>query len=188
MKIIRITLLSVLLALLSGCLTFDFWEVRILFNDDSDHKGRISVIYSGLASDSDSLKKQESDFNEIIELYHKDGFLLDQMKEGIYVKDRKLYEHDGRLIFNYTGIFNGFNPGPEIEIVNDQYVMKFTDKDMVLFKTNGSAEESKEGFVIRWPIAQKELYFKIENKNKEKRISLLPFYKKWAKQSGVHNN
>ena len=65
MKILKITLLFFLLIFLSGCLTFDFWEVHILLNEDSDHKGKIFITYSGLASDSDSLNKQEADFNGI---------------------------------------------------------------------------------------------------------------------------
>ncbi len=188
MKYLKIISLSLMLVILSGCLSFDFWEVRILFNDDSNHKGKITVTYSGLASDSDSLKKQESDFNEIIESYHDDEFLMDQVKEGIYVKDRQLYEQDGKLIFTFNGIFDGFEPGPDIELINNEYVLEFTDKDMVLTKTNGLAEENEDGFIIKWPVTQKELYFKIENNNKGKRISLLPFYKKWIKQSGARKN
>ena len=130
MKTVKFTLLSFLLMFLSGCLTFDFWEVRIVFNEGSDQKGKIFITYSGLASDSDSLDKQENDFNEVIESYIEDDFLMDQVREGIYVKKRELFEKDGKLIFNYSGIFNGFDPGPEIQIINDEYVSEFTDKNI----------------------------------------------------------
>ena len=188
MKIVKIILLSFLLIFLSGCLTFDFWEVRIMFNEDSDHKGKIFITYSGVASDSDSLDTREEDFNEVLESYCDDDILMDQVKEGVYVKERKLYEQDGKLNFTYSGIFSGFDPGPDIEKINNEYVIEFTDKNMVLVKTNGETEKIEDGFIIKWSLTQKELYFKVQNKNDEKRNSLLPFYKKWVAQKDVDKN
>ena len=53
---------------------------------------------------------QKKDFIELIELLFGDDFLLDNIEEGIYIKNRELYEKNGQLIAKsmLAGLLSGF--------------------------------------------------------------------------------
>ena len=73
----------------NSCLTYHVVDYTIEYADDFN-SGTFSVTYTDIRSSEKAPEKQEKDFDELIELYKSDMFLLDQVDEGIYVKERKV--------------------------------------------------------------------------------------------------
>jgi hypothetical protein len=104
MRILYILSLVILIFTVSSCLTYRIAEYTIEFAEDFNG-GTITVKYTDIRSAEEEEEKQKEDFEELIRMYRDDKFLLDQVDEGVYVKDRQLYEQNGSLHAIYSGIF-----------------------------------------------------------------------------------
>lgn len=169
------------LFLMISCLTYEKMSVRIIFDDTERLSGSIFISMIGIASSEDSLAKQQKDFDEIIEKLNGDPFLLEGVKDGIYIKHRQLTKEKDKLIFNYDGIFDNISADDfKLEIVNDELVLK-TSKDDVYSNTNGIVEKDSLQTCIKWPRGTKEIYWELAFDN-EKTYSLIAMYEKWLKE------
>ena len=169
----------VFLLFIFGCLTFETAEIRIVFNDNSQTEGTIEVTYSNIQTGEALLKDQVDDFNDLIEYYREDGFLLDQISDGIYIKKRDLFEENGKLVGKYIGIFRNlkFDNDP-LKLVNDEFIVLMDESDE-LVETNGKIVKSEKNVFISWPKTQKELYWKLKMKREAHTTSLLEMFREW---------
>ncbi|MEE9118392.1 MAG: hypothetical protein V3U02_07345, partial [Calditrichia bacterium] len=104
MKTLLFIFLFLIVIFVNSCLTYHMVEYTIEFADKFD-SGKITVTYTDIRSSETEEEKQKADFDELIQLYQEDKFLLDQVEEGVYVQERQLYEKDGAIIGSYSGIF-----------------------------------------------------------------------------------
>ena len=179
MKKILPLLSIVFLIFIFGCLTFETIEIRIVFNENSSNQGKIDVIYSGIASTEEGLEKRQKDFEELIQLLEDDQFLLDQLTEGVYVKNRKLYEEHGKIIGKYSGIFANLKfDDNALKTANDEFLFMI-NRDQTVIETNGKIVKSDNNVFISWPMSQKELYWKVKMKGDSKTNSLLEMFRQW---------
>ena len=179
MKKLLSLFILIILFLLQSCLTYRSIEFRITFNDNFD-RGIISMNYNDLQSTDEDLTKQEDDFNGLIELIFDDAFLLDNVDQGIYVKDRKLWEEDGVLKANFIGIFQ------KLKLDDDEFKIENEERMLILnnegdqYECNGKVLQTEKNVILVWPKDQKELYWKqIIAIGEEPTFSLIDFYNKW---------
>ena len=171
-----------LMIILVGCLTFETAEIRIIFNENSRTEGTIEVTYKNIKSGEALLKDQVDDFNELISYYQDDGFLLDQLSDGIYIKERDLKEENGKLIGKYSGIFRNLKFDNEpLKTVNDEFIMLMDEEDEVI-ETNGKIIKSEKNTFISWSKDQKELYWKLKMKREAHTTSLLEMFREWKEK------
>jgi len=164
-----------------GCLTYETAEIRIIFNENSQNEGIIEVTYTNIESSEALLEDQQKDFNELIEHYQGDQFLLDQVSDGIYIKERELFEKNGKLIGKYSGIFRNLKfDNEELKTVNDEYIM-LMDEDDEIVETNGKIVKSEKNIFISWPKTKKELYWKVKINGDPQTYSLVEMFREWKK-------
>jgi len=182
-KMYILGLLSLLITI-SGCLTYERISFKVVFDDPGKKlSGRMFVAAIGVASTEDSLAKRKEDFDQIVGFLEGDDFLLSEMKNGIYIKNRSLQKEKGKLVFKYDGIFDELNFDDDnfkIKIIKDE-IIAIMDQDDDIEHTNGYVEKDSIHTYIKWPKSTKEIYWDYRIDNKEKNYSLLPFYEEWLK-------
>ena len=182
-KIIIIPVIFTLL-LLQGCLTYKSIEYRLVYNENFDH-GEITVHYNDIQSSEKETAKQEKDFNDLIDLLFGDDFLLDNVDEGIYVKDRKLWKEEGVLKATFNGIFKEIKlDDSELKIENDERILVLK-RDNDTYECNGKLLQTDKNVIMVWPKDQRELYWKqnIVLEEDEPTFPLISYYEKWAKDN-----
>jgi hypothetical protein len=170
-----------ILLLLQSCLTYRSIEFHINFNENFD-RGTITVNYNDIQSSEEEAEKQEEDFNDLIELLFGDEFLLDNVNEGIYVKDRKLWKEDGILKANFTGIFQDLKlEDSELKIENEERML-ILKNDGDTYECNGKVLHTEKNVIMVWPKDQRELYWKqIIDFGEDPTYSLIDYFNKWEK-------
>ena len=179
-KLLMVPLVAAMALLVNGCLTYHVVEYTIDYADDFN-SGFFSVVYTDIRSSETEEEEKKKDFNELIELYEGDMFLLDQVDEGVYVKERQLYEKDGKLIGSYSGIFQRIKiDDNEINTRNDErYILLDIGPDMEI-ETNGKVYRSEHNALLVWPVDKKKLKIKkIVKDYNNVGYSIIDYYKKW---------
>ncbi len=176
----RVIFLAVWLALVGGgCLTFHSQQVIIRFADDFE-TGEITVRFTDLRSDETIPEKQQEDFALLVKNLDSDEMLLDELENGIYVKQRRLYEENGALHGEYSGVFRDLKFGDsELRTQNDERVLIVEADEEIGIETNGKMVRTDGNIVITWPKDQQELSWKLINLNYEKAHSLLSYFRQW---------
>ncbi|MFC2088219.1 hypothetical protein ACFLSX_01330 [Calditrichota bacterium] len=178
-KLIFFTLI-ILVLIISGCLTYQTAEFRLRFNDNSRTEGTIEAVYYNIETSEVILKDQQQDFRELIEHYQGDKFLLDNISDGIYIKERELYEKNGILIGGYKGIFRNLKFDNEpLKFTNDEFMMIIDTENDDIIETNGKIIKSEKNIIITWPKDQKELYWKLKMTGDPTTYSLIDMFREW---------
>ncbi|MBN2426675.1 MAG: hypothetical protein JXR46_11095 [Calditrichaceae bacterium] len=211
MKLNTIFKLLVLTVLLTGCLTFQSLEYRIVFNDNFNG-GRVTVRCEDIGSikcsvnfsmseksetreiskaEIDSMKRE--DFAELLKMYEGDDMLLDEIKRGVYIKERRLFEDDGKLCFEYDGIFRelSLDEEEELTVLNEIITIRFELDDFTdKVETDGKLERKEKLVTITWPKTKKEIYWKIfynQETDPDKPVySLIDNFRSWNKEKNSH--
>ncbi len=173
-----VVLLIALSTILSSCLTFSTVNYQIEFNEDLS-SGFVKISYINIQSTEADTAKQKKDFNELIELLFGDDFLLDNIDEGIYIKDRKLYEKNEQLIAEYSGIFRSSKLGADdMKITENERILRFDKDDGDIATSNGKILETNDSFIFTWPKEMRKSQFTIKRKT-ETAYSMLDFFNEW---------
>ncbi|MEJ2052485.1 MAG: hypothetical protein P8X42_01080 [Calditrichaceae bacterium] len=166
-----------------SCLTYRSVEYRIIFNENFD-RGTISVNYNDIQSTEDKIEKRKKDFDDLIDLLFGDDFLLDNVDEGIYVKDRKLWKENNTLRANFSGIFQDLKlEDSELKIENDERMLILKNNGDT-YECNGKLLQTDNNVIMVWPKDQKELYWK-QNINLENEFTfpLIDYYNNWKAEN-----
>lgn len=174
-------LLLGILFFLHSCLTYRSVEYHITLNENFD-KGTISVNYNDILSSEKEITKQENDFKDLIDLLFGDDFLLDNVDEGIYVRDRKLWNDKGVLKANFTGIFKNIKfDDRELKVENGERML-ILKNDGDTYACNGKLLQTEKNVIMVWPKDQRDLYWKqITKLEDEPTFPLISYYEKWKK-------
>jgi uncharacterized surface protein with fasciclin (FAS1) repeats len=166
--------------LLNGCLTYHVVEYTIDYADDFN-SGIFTATYTDIRSSETEEEKQKKDFDELIQLYEDDMFLLDQVDEGIYVKERKLYEKNGMLVGGYSGIFQTIQiDNNKMKVRNDERYILLDISPNEHIETNGKIYKSENNALLVWPKDQRQLKIKKIVQDYDKiGFSIFDYYKNW---------
>lgn len=148
---------------LSGCLVYETVDYQIRFNADGK-SGTVAITYVNIESTDDQADKQKEDFQELLDKWKGDKYLLERMNEGVYIKQRDLRLKNGVLVWKEVGIFS------DIEKMKDG--LSYTDtsrialgKDETVLSTNGLLLISHDSTVVLWPPHTRDLSLKVQNKD-----------------------
>ncbi len=156
----KVTKLIPILALLatsaSGCLTTETIETRVQIQEKGK-QATVIIEYANISSDKPG--DVRSDFQDLLEDWHGDEYLLDRTKEGFFVKNREVFIRDERIVGRETAIVKDMS---ELEVpfcVNKgERIMLFDeDKDFTLAETNGKILKTENNTLIVWPEKATEL-------------------------------
>ena len=142
-------LLSLLMAFLAvGCLCTETTEYTVKMNEDGK-SGTLITVMRNIQSSDDDPAKQDKDFEQAIESWKGDDYLLQRMKEGLYVKDRHLSVEGSVLVWKEEAIFSDIADVFKHEVEND--TLRFIVKDdQKITSTNGTIRPSKDSTVVIW--------------------------------------
>jgi len=144
--------------LLAGCLMSEYDEYHIIINTDGK-SGTITTTMYNLESDQSDTVKQREDFETLLQNWKGDQYLLEKMKEGVYVKDRKLTAEKGGLVWKEVAIFADIPQLFHDVIVNDTLRIGFGNDETVV-ATNGELIRTKDSSFVQWPLQAKEFFLK----------------------------
>ncbi len=206
MKRITFFILFSVLYFLSGCLGYRAVEWRIQFNDDFKG-GKVTVTFEDLTSeelnffppkDSSAVQKAErirwqkkQDFKQLLETYQGDQFLLDGVDMGIYIKERRLYEKDGKLFGSFSGVFTNLKPDEEVflKINKDAIIVTLqNDRNVERIETDGHKVVGEEETTITWPKTKHNIYWKVVLKKEKPELShsLVDEFRLWENGKKYH--
>jgi hypothetical protein len=157
-------------------------EYTIDFTENFD-SGTITVFYTDIRSSESDEEKQKADFDELIQLYQEDNFLLDMVEEGVYVKERTLYEKNGMIMGGYSGIFQKVQIDNNVmDLRNDERFILLNISENEKIETNGKVYRSENNALLVWPKDQKNITIKkiVQNYNNTG-FSIINYYNDWKK-------
>ena len=178
----KYSLLSVIITifLISGCLTYSSVKYEIVFNEDLTG-GTVKVTFFDLKSTEADTAKQRKDFLSLVELLFEDDFLLDNIEEGIYIKERDMYVENGKLNVTYGGIFRSSKLAEkDMRTTENERILRFDKNKGDVATSNGNVVETEDSFIFSWPKDLKNPEFKI-NRKMEESYSMLDYYNEWKK-------
>lgn len=155
--------LLVLAVAFNGCLVYETVEYRVNVNPDGK-SGTISINYSNIESSADEASKQNEDFQELLDKWKGDEYLLERLNEGVYIKQRNLTLSNGVLVWREVGIFS------DVQKMKDGISYEDTTritmgKDETVLSTNGIVLISKDSTVIMWLPKTRDYRVKIQNQD-----------------------
>lgn len=147
-----------------GCLMCETTEYKITMNEDGKSGTLVTIMRNVQSAESDQTKQQK-DFEQAIQSWKGDDYLLQRLHDGMYVKDRNLTIEDNVLVWNEKTIFSDLGEIFKHEFKND--TLRFVVKgDQKIVSTNGVIQFSKDSTVVFWPAtASKEMFLKIRENN-----------------------
>ncbi len=161
----RLTLWGSLLTLicLPGCLTYETVDYRIHLNADGKG-GTLTITYKNIESTSDDTAEQRKDFQELMDKWKGDEYLLERMNEGVYLKQRELKLSRGILVWKEVGIFSDVEKMKEGISYNDTARIAM-GRDETVLSTNGVLLISKDSTVVMWPPHTRDFSLTVQNKD-----------------------
>ncbi|HTR81923.1 MAG TPA: hypothetical protein VMM58_09865 [Bacteroidota bacterium] len=140
-----------------GCLISETTEFKVTMNDDGK-SGTIVTTMRNVQSGETDKEKQDKDFEEAINSWKGDDYLLERMHDGLYVKERDLSLKDSVLVWREKAIFADIGEVFKNEFNND--TLRFVIKDdQTIVGTNGTVLSSPDSSVVWWALpAAKEIY------------------------------
>jgi len=166
----------------SSCLTYRTVEFVADFGDNFNN-GEFTAIYSDIRSSEQEPKKQREDFEELLKMTLEDQFLLDHVAMGLYIKERQVYEENGKIMGKFSGIFEKVALDDAIlEVEGDErYILIDIDEGDIV-ETNGKVHKSKEKALIVWPKKQKIISYKITKTYDDPTYSITHLYRDWLQK------
>ncbi len=148
---------------LTGCLMYETVDYRIHLNPDGKG-GTITITYKNIESTSDEPSKQQEDFQELLDKWKGDGYLLERMNEGVYIKQRELKLVKGILVWKEAGIFS------DVQKMKDGISYSDTSriamgKDETVLSTNGMLVMSKDSVAVVWPPHTRDFHLIVQNRD-----------------------
>jgi hypothetical protein len=152
-----------LILIIEGCLISETSEYTLTLNVDGK-SGTLVVIRRNMQSDATERTQQEKDFNELVQNWRGDQYLLDQMNKGTYVKERKVMVERGKVVWKETSIFSDISKlFPDIN-PNDTVRVPFKNEDGTVISTNGTILHEKDKTVVVWLPHTTEFIVKTQTK------------------------
>jgi hypothetical protein len=144
---------------LVGCLISEYDENRITLNADGK-SGTISIIKRNIQSDRIDPVKQQEDFDNLLQDWKSDSYLLEKTKDSVYIKERKLSHERGRLVWKEVALFSDFHQLFRDVIVGDMIRIGLGTEETIT-ATNGELIRTKDSTIVQWPQKTKEFVLKV---------------------------
>ncbi|MEI8135391.1 MAG: hypothetical protein WCH46_10045 [bacterium] len=176
------------MAILSGCLTADHRETRLIVNEDGK-SGSGTITFTNIVSEPDDSVKDNStdDFHKGLITEYYQGHKFEESMKGIKNVKKRLYLQDGVLMgevkFDFDdiaklGFYRYKGEGPYMYYtIKDGY---FTSGQFEL--SNGSYGDETSMPVIFWDATARNFYFKVALSTPNVvHHPLVKLYNEWSK-------
>jgi len=146
-----------------GCLMCETTEYRITMNEDGKSGTLVTLMRNVQSGESDQTKQQK-DFDQAIQSWKGDDYLLQRLNEGMYVKDRSLTIENNVLVWKEKAIFSDLGGIFKHEFKND--TLRFVVKgDQKIISTNGVIQAARDSTVVFWVLAPSKEFFLMTKEN-----------------------
>lgn len=149
---------------LTGCLISEREMYHLILNDDGKSGMLIFTKYN-IQSDANDTAGQDKDFQDMINNWKSDQYLLDQVNHGAYVKERDMRIEHGRIVWtersifsDVTKLFPDFTPGDTVRFGYDP-------DDMDITETNGKLVQVSDSMMVVWPPDTRDFKLTTTTKN-----------------------
>lgn len=161
MKWASITFTAATMLTLQGCLTSETIETCIQLRGQEE-PATIIIEYGNISSGEADTGDVRKDFQQIVDDWRGDHYLLDRTEEGMFVKNREVFIREGKIVARLTAIAKDMEKLQHKFLVNrGERVMLFDeDKDYDLVETNGRILRTEKNTLIVWPEEVSELRWK----------------------------
>ncbi|MFI5252927.1 MAG: hypothetical protein ACHQQQ_10920 [Bacteroidota bacterium] len=139
----------VLAFVFAGCLISERDEYVLKINPDGKTGTLTSVNYN-VQSDAANPSDQNKDFKELIRKWKSDDYLLDQLKEGRYVKERSVRLQNGKITWREVSLVSDLGKIFPHYSENDTNRFVVNPHDNIVTETNGTIRNLKDSLVIIW--------------------------------------
>ena len=179
---IRLYVILLFFLFMSSCLTYRT-VVFVLEFTDNFSSGKLTVTYENIRSSHKDPEKRTADFRELLELYEQDQFLLDQVREGIYVRERTLFTRGDTLIGRYSGIFERLNIDGHILDNNEkERFLTLELSSQQIIQSDANIVRDGDNVRLTWPTDRKKIWFSITETDPDTgRYSMIDDYHVWKK-------
>ena len=165
--------------LLHSCIIYSTVKYEIEYNEKFT-MGTVKVTYTNLRDSEADKDKQKKGFLDLVEMLEEDEFLLDNIDDGVYVRNRYLYEENDQLIGSYSGIFKSLKiDSEELKTKENERILILDKDEGDIVTTNGKVLESEDSFIISWPKDVRKLEFTVKKSLGKPTYSLLDYYHEW---------
>lgn len=184
----------------NACITWKLIQVRIEFVENSD-TGNITLTFEDLRSsqkpdekETEKKKKIENDFEQVLSWYQGDDYLLEWVDNGVYIKNREMFEKDGVLYFRFRGITkdfkSSFNEHEGLKVEGDKRNLTLDKDETIGIISDGKVIETDDQVIITWPKNQRVISWKMIMKtNDDPNIyPLIDHFRHWKnnQKSNIH--
>jgi hypothetical protein len=177
MKAFALPLAVAALLGLTGCLTAETQEWSVTLHPDG-HRGAYSVTLRNLQADGPTPHHQQQDFDTLVGLLTSDDYLLDRLRDGVYVKSRGVRIEAGILVAKETGLFSDpANVG--VVVARDSTLRRSVESGMTVLATNGRVIQAGDSLYVRWPMRTQQMSLKLRQREFQPTASLVAKYRAW---------
>ena len=148
-------------AAIAGCVVSEEDDYTVTLNADHT-SGTLTVVRFNVQSDERDPVKQQEDFAELMKAWKSDAYLLEQTKEGVYVKERDLSARAGKLVWTETSLFADIGKLFTRDIVADTLRLSIGKGESVL-ATNGIVVRTADTTIVKWPVTTKSYRLRIRH-------------------------
>lgn len=160
----------------AGCVTFEEYDLRVA--RDEGGGGSFTITYANLQSDDST--SAEKDFQDLMAGWKEDGFLLEGVDHGYYIKDRRLWLEKGRLMGRQTAVFADVAKIPDMKVESDTLAWQLEEGDVVL-ATNGTVVTRDSARAIVWGQAARELQASVRSSGFKPQAALAGRFAAWQR-------
>ena len=159
-----VPLLLLLVFTCGGCLINERDEYVLKINPDGK-TGTLTFVKYNLQSDASDTADQAKDFNDLMNNWKSDQHLIDQMKEGAYVKERDVRLEDGKVVWREVSLLADVGNILPHYSEGDTTRFKCDPENGEVVGTNGTVIDMKDSIIVAWPPHTKEFVLRTKVKD-----------------------
>ena len=157
MKPLKCILAATLPLFLAGCLTVDTIQTRIQIREEGK-PALLTITHLGFSSGEAKPGDVRKDFDHLISEWQGDEYLIARAKEGIVVRDRRVWEENGRINGSMTGLVEKIDGlYPFWERNGERILLVECEEEFDLAETNGRILKTENNRLIVWDAGEKVL-------------------------------
>jgi hypothetical protein len=167
---------------LSGCLISERDEYELKINPDGK-TGTLTITKYNMQSDGSDSAEQAKDFNDLIRNWKTDQYLIDQMKEGAYVKARDVSQEAGAVVWREVLLLANVENVLPHYTEGDSTRFKCDPENGEIVNTNGTVIDMKDSLIVVWPPHTKDFILKTKVKDFDAKSNFTQQFEEYLKQN-----
>jgi len=161
-----------------GCLISEEDDLQIVL-DEHGTGGTMTIVQANMQSNDTTDAGRSADFSTLIRQWKDDAHLLEGVRGGYYIKERRLWLEGGRLFWKQVAIFPDL-PEALGAVRNDTLWMPLAGDGEVV-STDGTVASTDSGRVVCWPLERRDFRLKVRNRGFKPTTSFADSFRAWRR-------